>query len=86
MYMAPCWPMYVECTSSAGISNRSPCLIVDGLFGLWIEDVEVATQDVVSVVGGMGVRIVHGGRAVLPLINLTEACTTHSTTGQRLIT
>ena len=48
-------------------------LVVDGLAQLRIEHVQVATKDVVRVVGWMSVRIVRRSRAVLPLKNLAEA-------------
>ena len=48
--------------------------VVYGLSELWIEDVDVATEHVVRVVGWVGVRIVGGAGTVLPLVHLGETC------------
>ena len=51
-------------------------LVVHRLVELRVEDVQVAAEDVVSVVRRVGVSVVGRRWTILPLVDLSEACNT----------
>ena len=73
MYTQPCAHTSTEWTSVAAMSKRVSLLVVGGAANVREVHDHVAAEDVVRVVAGMRVSVVHSGRAVLPLVNLSEA-------------